>query len=172
MRLKIVKYTIAILLILASFIARSQEWETADVQQFKTFDDFEHLLNIDSDSTYLINFWATWCGPCVKELPYIEGLVDVYKNEKFKNILVSLDFENKIESKLIPFLNKHQIQSDVVVLLDGKASKWIDRVDPRWSGAIPITIVYNKEKRLFFEQQFHSVEELTDIIDTFIDNTK
>lgn len=148
-----------------------QNWEDKDVKRFETFDSFEHILNQESDTTYLINFWATWCGPCVKELPYIEGLVDLYNDKKYKSILVSLDFEKQIESKLIPFLNKNEIKSDVVVLLDGKSSKWIDRVDPSWSGAIPITIIYNKNKREFFEEQFHSTEELIEIIDPYFTNT-
>ena len=93
---------------------------------------------------------------------------DKFEDKKFKNVLVSLDFKKQIDSKLIPFLNKRNIESDVIVLLDGKSTKWIDRVDPSWSGAIPITIIYNKDKRLFLEKQFHSEEELVNIIEPFI----
>lgn len=161
--------TIYICLFLSlGFISYSQNWSKTDVKTFYTFDEFESILHQESDTTYLINFWATWCGPCVAELPYIENMVDKYKDKKYKSILVSLDFEKQIDSKLIPFLNKKNIQSEVVLLLDGKSSKWIDRVDPEWSGAIPITIIYNKDKRIFLEQQFHSDAELQEIIDSFI----
>jgi len=148
----------------------AQEWEKSDLTLYKSFDDFEAVLHQNNDTTYVINFWATWCGPCVKELPYLEALNETYKNEKLKVVLVSLDFEKLIDKSLIPFLNKKQIVSDVVLLLDGKASKWIDRVDPNWSGAIPFTIVYNKEERLFYERQFHSTEELTEIINPLLKN--
>ena len=137
-------------------------------QIYKIFDEFEHILHQDNDTTYLINFWATWCSPCVAELPYIDAMNNQYKDSKFKNILVSLDFEKQIDTRLVSFLNTNKIQSDIVVLLDGKSSRWIDKVDSQWSGAIPITIIYNKDKRLFFEKQFHSEQELVDLIEPFI----
>lgn len=167
---KIVKTLIFSIGLFFSVSASAQTWDRSQIQEFKTFDSFEHLLHLESDTTYLINFWATWCGPCVKELPYIDEQVSVFENDKFKSILVSLDFEKQIDSRLIPFLNKNKLKSEIALLLDGKASKWIDRVDPSWSGAIPITIIYNKNKRQFLERQFHSTEELTDIIKPFLIN--
>jgi len=88
------------------------------------------LTDISPDSTYVINFWATWCGPCIKELPYFEELNAMYSDEAFRQILVSLDDPKKIERKVIPFLTKNKIESEVVLLADGKANSWIDRVDP------------------------------------------
>jgi len=144
-------------------------WEKSDVVVYEKFDDIEPLFQIDSDTTYLINFWATWCKPCVEELPYIEALNGEYSDKKFKNILLSLDNKKHIDSKLIPFLNKNEIESNVVLLADGKFNDWIDRVDNRWSGAIPITYIYNKKHRLFFEQSFESAQELIDIINPIIE---
>jgi thiol-disulfide isomerase/thioredoxin len=143
----------------------SQSWSLDDVEIFHSFEDFEHVLNEKNDTTYVINFWATWCAPCVKELPYFEELNSIYESEPLKVVLVSLDFEKQIESRLIPFLNKKKIQSDVVLLLDGKESAWIDKVDPRWSGAIPITIIYKYDRRIFKEKSFHSTEELIKLIE-------
>ncbi len=162
-----------IALLLVGYGLSAQQWTVDDVPQYKDFDDFEKYLHLseesDSDTTYLINFWATWCKPCVAELPYIEALVEKYKDKKYRSILVSLDFERQIESRLIPFLNKNDIQSEVVLLMDTKESRWIDRVDPSWSGAIPITLIYNKKERRFFEQSFHSIEELQEIIEPMMD---
>jgi len=135
-------------------------------ERFDKFDDFEHLLHQNNDPTYVVNFWATWCGPCVKELPYFEELTQKYKEQKLKVILVSLDFKKQIEKKFIPFLVKNNIQSQVVLLLDGKEVEWIDKVDPTWSGAIPITIVYKGKNRKFIEDDFHSFEELETFIKT------
>ena len=137
-----------------------------DFTTYESFDDFEHLLNKNNDTTYVVNFWATWCGPCVKELPYFEELHRKTRGEKIKVILVSLDFKRQIEKKFIPFLQKNKIQSDVVLLLDGKEVEWIDRVDTRWSGAIPITIVYQGSERAFIEDTFHSYTELKDFVNT------
>lgn len=160
---------LAILLLVQFYsCSHAQEWTRDELSIYKTFDEFEHILHQDNDTTYLINFWATWCSPCVAELPYIDAMNNQYKDSKFKNILVSLDFEKQIDTRLVSFLNTNKIQSDIVVLLDGKSSRWIDKVDPQWSGAIPITIIYNKDKRLFFEKQFHSEQELVDLIEPFI----
>lgn len=132
------------------------------VTVYDKFDDMESAIMTDlsPDTTYVINFWATWCGPCVKELPYFEELNALYDGQAFKQILVSLDDPKKLESKVIPFLTKNKIQSKVVLLADGKANSWIDKVDPKWSGAIPITLILKGGERKFYEQEFHSTFEL------------
>ncbi len=134
----------------------------AQVKVYEKFDDMEEeiLTNISADTTYVVNFWATWCGPCIKELPYFEELNALYSNQAFKQILVSLDDPKKLESKVIPFLTKNKIKSKVVLLADGKANNWIDKVDPSWSGAIPITLILKGDKKLFFEKEFHSTFEI------------
>ncbi len=124
------------------------------------FKSFEHLLHINNDTTYVVNFWATWCKPCVAELPYFEQLREQYKNQKVKILLVSLDFSTQIEKKLIPFLEKRALKSTVVVLDDPDANGWIDKVDPKWSGAIPATVIYRGNKRSFYEQSFEHYEDL------------
>jgi len=158
------KIPLIILLALLSYLGSAQEWTMSDITQYEKFEDLEPQLHINNDTTYVYNFWATWCGPCVKELPYFEAVAKRYQNEKFKMILVSLDMKKQIESKLIPFLNKHRIVSEVVLLVDGKAHKWIDKVDPSWSGAIPITLVVSGGESHFYEREFHSEQELLDII--------
>lgn len=134
----------------------------AQVTVYEQFDDLEAALltNLDADTTYVVNFWATWCGPCVAELPYFEELNALYQDQAFKQVLVSIDDPKKLESKVIPFLEKNNIKSRVVLLADGKANNWIDRVDPSWSGAIPITIILRGDQKLFYEQDFHSTEEI------------
>lgn len=148
----------------------AQTWSKSDLTIYPTFDEMEPLLYPEDDTTYLINFWATWCGPCVKELPYFEEVTQTLEGQAFKTVLISLDMEKKIDSKLIPFLNKNKIQSEVVLLLDGKAHQWIDKVDPSWSGAIPITIVRRGEHYAFYEKEFHSEQELLDIVNPILNH--
>lgn len=139
----------------------SMRMDGQNIKVFESFDDFEkYAFNRDNDTTYIINFWATWCAPCVKELPYFEELALKYETKPFKQILVSLDFKKQIDSRVIPFIMEENIESEVVILADGKANNWIDRVDPTWSGAIPITLIYRGDEKLFYEQEFHSVDEL------------
>jgi len=153
--------------------SQAQEWSSDSLIIYRSFDSFEEaIINTEDDLVYVINFWATWCGPCVKELPHFESLHNIYKDEKVKVVLVSLDFEKQIDKRLIPFLNKHNIKSEVVLLLDPKESKWIDRVDPSWSGSIPITIIKSGDQRNFYEQVFHSPDELKGIIDPLLKSKK
>jgi len=123
------------------------------------FEGLQPLLTKNNDSTYVINFWATWCKPCIKEMPYFEKLNTTYASDKVKVVFVSLDFPDKLEKQVIPFIEKNNIQSQVVLLDDPDANSWIPRVSDDWSGAIPATIIYNKNTRRFFERSF-TFEEL------------
>ncbi len=127
---------------------------------YKTFEELESLFHFENDTTYIINFWATWCKPCVEELPYLEDYHEKTKGTKTKVILISLDFPKQIESKLVPFVQERQLGPDVIALLDGKFNKWIDKVSPEWDGTIPATYVYKDARSLFIGEAFHSVVEI------------
>lgn len=68
-------------------------------------------------------------------------------------ILVSLDFPNQVDRRLIPFLQEKEISAPVVLMNDLDYNGWIDRVDPSWTGSIPATLIFNREERLFLEQE-------------------
>ncbi|MDV7187677.1 TlpA disulfide reductase family protein [Lutibacter sp. TH_r2] len=127
------------------------------------FEQFKTYLNKNEDKTFVINFWATWCAPCVKELPYFEEITKTYSKKDVEVILVSLDFPNKVESNLIPFIKKNNLQSEVLLLDAPNENEWIPKVDSTWSGAIPATVIYNKNKRLFYEQSFTKEELFTEL---------
>jgi thiol-disulfide isomerase/thioredoxin len=132
------------------------------------FDALEAYLSTkDANKTYVVNFWATWCAPCVKELPYFEELNANYLNKSVEVILVSLDFPKQIETKLKPFLKKHGLKSEVLVLDDVDSNTWIPKVDKNWSGAIPATLIYNNTKTTFYERSFN-YEELETELKQFI----
>jgi thiol-disulfide isomerase/thioredoxin len=129
-----------------------------------TFNDFEPHLHLQNDTTYLVNFWASWCTPCVEELPAFERVGENYRQQKVKVLLVSLDFPGQIETRLVPFLHSNEIRSEVLVLNDPDANKWINSVDPSWSGAIPATLIYRGKDRTFREGAYN-YEELKRIIE-------
>jgi thiol-disulfide isomerase/thioredoxin len=129
-----------------------------------SFNDFEPHLHFHNDTTYLVNFWASWCTPCVEELPAFERVGEEYRQEKVKVLLVSLDFPGQIESRLVPFLEKHKIESEVLVLNDPNANKWIDKVDPSWTGSIPATVIYHRSDRTFREGTYN-YEELKEVVE-------
>jgi len=115
------------------------------------FGQLEPLLHKDNDTLYIINFWATWCKPCVKEIPDFERINAEYRNKNVKVILVSLDFPEKYDELVVPFVKNNQITATVFHLTDVDANKWIDKVDSSWSGAIPATLIYQGDFRKFHE---------------------
>ena len=132
------------------------------------FDGFEPYLQRDNDTTYVVNFWATWCKPCIKELPAFEELNEKYSNGKVKVLLVSLDFIRHYDTKLIPFIRDRELQSDVLLLNDPRSNRWINRVSPEWSGAIPATVIYCGNERRFYERSF-TFDELEEEVKKFMD---
>jgi len=131
------------------------------------FDQLEPYLNRSDDTIYLLNFWATWCLPCRKEMPVIKAIENKYKYDKFKVMLVSLDFPRQLESNLIPYLKSNNITSEVVILNDPDQNRWIDRVDKNWTGEIPFTIIYSKGFRESYSRSL-SFEMLDSIISSKI----
>jgi len=119
------------------------------------------LTHQSNDTTYVINFWATWCSPCVKEIAYFEQLHRDQSHEKLKVILVSLDFMNQLERRVVPFLEDKEISAEVKIMTDTDYNAWIDRVDPSWSGAIPATLIYRGDRRVFLEKElaYHELVE-------------
>ncbi len=128
------------------------------------FDQLKPRLSTEDDSLYVVNFWATWCVPCVKELPEFEKINEVYSDRKVKVLLVSLDNPRHMDSRVMPFIQEHNLQSEVILLDDPQSNRWIPMVDESWSGAIPATIIFNKNSRSFYEKVF-TYEELENIVE-------
>lgn len=117
--------------------------------QVVDFNKLEKRLSTKSDTVFVVNFWATWCKPCVEELPDFFKLEQELKNQKFKLLLVSLDFTSHIEQRVIPFIKRNNINTEVVLLDDPDANTWINKVNPKWDGSIPITLIFNKNSNKF-----------------------
>ena len=136
--------------------------------QVVDFEEFYSKIDLSSNDTYVINFWATWCSPCVKELPYFESVNKEYGDKNVKVILVSLDFPSQIESKLKPYIRKNKIKSNVILLDDTKMNKWVPRVSEKWDGGIPATLIVNSSNYNFYPNPFEK-EELVNEIHKAID---
>jgi len=155
---------------LLAFILAFQSGFTQDIKVYTKYSAFEkEVLTIEDDKVYVINLWATWCGPCVKELPYFEALRKQYLDKNVEFILVSIDWETNLERKVKPFIRKKGLESRIILFDDPKANDWIDKIDPSWSGAIPITLIMNKNQKDFYEKEYHSTEELEKDLLKFID---
>lgn len=148
---------IALSIFFLSFSAKAQ-----DLITFQNFDELNTYIQNNSEKPLVINFWATWCAPCVKELPYFQKLHE--ENPNVKVITVSLDFEKQVESKLKPFLKKKNYTFITTYMADKKFNNWISKIDENWSGSIPATWIINANKGIFVEQEFASFEELNQFV--------
>ena len=152
-----------LLTIILLFVIFSCSDKTKDSIEVVDFDSFYSKIDLSSDNTYVINFWATWCSPCVKELPYFESVNREYSEKNVKVILVSLDFPSQIESKLMPYLKKNKIKSNVILLDDSKMNQWVPRVSEKWDGGIPATLIVNPSNYKFYPNPFEKDELVSEI---------
>ncbi len=122
----------------------------------------EYFLEKQDDKVHVVNFWATWCAPCVKELPEFERLNSELKGEGVEVVLVSLDFEKDLDEKLPRFV-KQKLKSDVIVVLPDSEQKMIDMVSSQWDGALPGTLIYDNNKRFFIAGSTDYEELMTEL---------
>ena len=119
----------------------------------------QEIMKADSDQVKVINFWATWCAPCIKELPLFQALHE--KRDDVKVTLVSMDMDlDPDPEKVFKFIARKKISADVVILDEQNPNAWIDKIEKEWSGALPATIVINTKtgKRKFVERELHDGE--------------
>ena len=152
------KYTSRILSIIAVLFLLSCANSSKNTIEIVDFDGLYSKIDLSVDKTYVINFWATWCAPCVKELPYFEEVNKKFKDKNTEVILVSLDFPSQIESKLKPYLRKNKIKSKVILLDDSKMNTWVPKVSEQWDGGIPATLIVNSTNYNFYPKPFKKEE--------------
>ncbi|UII34045.1 TlpA family protein disulfide reductase [Fulvivirga ulvae] len=142
------------LLLLLVLINTSIFAQKAEVVKFERLDA---IINQESEKVTVINFWATWCGPCVKELPYFKELAA--QNPHVNVYLVSLDYVEKLD-RVNTFIERKGLKSPVLLLDEMDYNSWIDKVDESWSGAIPATLLINTAtgKRKFVEKELKEGE--------------
>jgi thiol-disulfide isomerase/thioredoxin len=137
--------------ILLSYLSASGQ----QAEQIK-LKELQQLINKPSDRVLVINFWATWCAPCVKEIPFFEKL-----NQENKGVdvtLVSMDYDlDPNPEKVYRFITRKKLQSKVVILAEQNPNDWIDKIDKNWSGALPATLIVNTKtgKRNFIQKELH-----------------
>ena len=131
------------------------------------FPELQKRLARSTDTTYVVNFWATWCGPCVKELPNFEQLRVANAGKKVKVLLVSLDYASQLEKKVKPFVKQRGLKAEVLLLNEPDPNEWISKVDAKWSGALPFTLIFNNKtkQRTSFERELSASELQTALKD-------
>ena len=153
--IQVMRIRILFLFVLAGFGLSAQNIPFIKAEQIGRW------KNADSDTVYVLNFWATWCAPCVEELPSFEKLNKAYAGKPVKVVLINTDFKRNMESGVKPFVKKKKLKSQVVFMDESNPNNFINTVDSSWSGAIPATLVWSKQNNTaqFFEKKL-TYEEL------------
>lgn len=119
-----------------------------------TVDQLNERISKGLDTTFVINFWATWCGPCKKELPSFIKLENEYAKDKMKLLLISVDYKSVLSGKVVPYMKKFKKREDLFWLDEKNEQDYIDRIDKNWSGGLPATLFIKAGRRRFFETGF------------------
>lgn len=136
---------------------------TAQKVEVVKFDDLQSKMFNTEASLTVFNFWATWCGPCIKELPHFDALES--QNEDIKVYLVSLDFPNQLE-KVNNFVNKRSFNSEVLFLDEKDPDDYMPKVSDEWTGAIPATLFVTDLGKTYFHEKAFTEEELKEVVNT------
>lgn len=122
-------------------------------------DQLQTEIQSERDHIQVVNFWATWCAPCLKELPLFEKLNAERSDVRVRLVSLDLDLDPNPE-KVRNFVIRKKIKSEVIILDEKNPNEWIDKIDKSWTGALPATLVINNKtgKRKFVEKELHSGE--------------
>jgi thiol-disulfide isomerase/thioredoxin len=165
--MKVVLKIIAVAFLLG-FVCMSKKVEVVTFGQLQ-----EQAALKNNDTLYVVNFWATWCGPCVKEMPFFEESSKIFANQKVKIIYVCLNSVKELDG-VERFVKAKKIQNEVFLLNESNPNNWIDKIDGTWSGSIPATIMYKGGESIFFKEgdftQVEIDEAITNMNKTIITN--
>ena len=132
----------------------------ATIEIIDQFSGIEEVINGKDNEVTVLNFWSTACPPCIKELPHFNQLATEYKDKKVKILLISLEDPKRLNSHIYPFVQKHGILPEVVVLNDQNYTAWTDKIDTSWYGALPATLIVKGQHRKFKFGSYATYDEL------------
>jgi len=116
----------------------------------------------------LINFWATWCGPCREEFPDLVKIDNEYKG-KIDFITISLDFEEELNTGVPQFLKEMKADIPTYLLVTPDESAAIAMISDDWGGALPLTVLFAPNgDRILFRQGIVKPAELKAAIDKLV----
>ena len=147
-------------------VFKTYNFEKGELKSFENYASLEKYIQPKEGELLVINFWATWCEPCVAEIPYFNQMISEYKRHNVRLIFISLDFNKLLEKRLIPFLNQNEMLGEALHLADSRQNVWIDQVDKDWSGAIPATIFLSTKHKFLYEGEL-SLENLIKFVNDF-----
>jgi len=142
--------------------------KNATIEILDQFSELQSIIDAEGDELLVLNFWSTYCPPCIKEMPHFNKLETEYQNKKIRILLISLDDVTQLETRIYPFVKKHGIVQEVMILKDQNYSKWTDKIDESWYGALPATLIIKGKKRNFRFGSYETYEELKSDVDAML----
>ncbi len=177
--MRIFNYVLIFLLALTGF-TKNVGGKEAGIEKAKKYSDqipvvddawLKNKIENRNGKILFINFWATWCEPCVEEFPDLVKIYNENKDSSFEFLSVSVNLPSEIEDKVKPFLKEQSADFPVVVIEEKRSEEIINLVNPDWDGTVPATIIYDengKRKEFFAEAKNYeifnkSIEKVKDI---------
>ena len=131
----------------------------------------QNLVSKRNGKILVLNFWATWCVPCVEEFPDLSRVANLYADRGVEVAAVSIDTPDDLKTKVIPFVEGQSKHIRYFINAFEKDEQLIDAVSKEWSGAIPTTVIYDskgKRKKFLLGKQTYS--SLIREIDTLLNS--
>ena len=151
---------IFMMLIIISSCQEKAKTGHSNVEVFNQFSDLDNVIQAHSDKILVLNFWATTCPPCIKEMPHFNELRDQFSQDELEIWLVSLDNLRRLEDKVYPFVLKYNLKPNVGLLADENYSYWTEKIDSSWMGALPATLIKYGDSTSFKFGAYETYAEL------------
>ena len=135
---------------------------------YEEFEEIAPLFQQTNDTTYVINFWATWCKPCREEIKLLQQLAEKTEGQAIEVVLVSLDREETALKRIPGFLAETGPDLNSIVLLDENDATWGKTIDRVWSGSLPTTIIYKGQLRYVYRRAFNTLADLERAVEPLI----
>ena len=132
----------------------------ATVAQVITAEELPALLKRAGARPLLVNYWATWCDPCREEFPDLVKIDKEYRTQGLDSIAISLDDLAELKTGVPKFLRQMKVKMPVYLLNAPDPELSIKMVDPKWSGALPATFLYDAKGEIVFKHfgRFNTAE--------------
>lgn len=109
------------------------------------------MIKASAGKVVVVNFWATWCGPCVAEFPEFVKLTDEYKTKGVRFVHITADDMSDLK-KAAAFLKAQKSNADQFIQDTDDPQQMIDQVFKDWPGTLPATFVYDKKGKMTFHR--------------------